>query len=319
MKVIVQIPCFNEEETLPLTLRDIPRNIEGVDSVEILIVDDGSTDKTVSIAKELGVHHIISNVCNKGLAYSYVTALDACLRLGADIIVNTDGDNQYKGEDIPKLIAPILRGEAELVIGDRQTDTIKHFSATKKRLQKVGSWVVRKLSDTDITDAVSGFRAISRKAAMRMNIVTGYSYTVESIIQAGKKGLAITSVPVGTNGKTRESRLVKSVPRFISRQINTMLRMYTMYQPLRVFFLLGFLFIFLGLIPSTRFLYFYISGTGSGHIQSLILASIFFVIGFQILVLGLIGDVISFNRRLIEETLLRVRQIEIDHLCLKRH
>jgi len=318
MKVIVQIPCFNEEKTLPLTLRDIPRSMEGVDSVEILIVDDGSTDKTVAIAKELGVNHIVSNVCNKGLAYSYVTALDACLRLGADIIVNTDGDNQYKGQDIPKLIAPILRGEAELVVGDRQTDTIEHFSNAKKKLQKMGSWVVRLLSDTDIADAVSGFRAISRKAAMRMNIVTGYSYTVESIIQAGKKGLAITSVPVGTNNKTRESRLVKSVPRFISRQINTMLRMYTMYQPLRVFFMIGFLFILLGLIPSMRFLYFYISGTGSGHIQSLILASIFFVIGFQILVLGLIGDVISFNRRLIEETLLRVRRIEIDHLCPKR-
>ena len=318
MKVIIQIPCFNEEKTLPLTLRDIPRTIEGVDSVEILVVDDGSTDKTVAVAKELGVHHIVRNVCNKGLAYTYITALDACLRLGADIIVNTDGDNQYNGQDIPKLIAPILRGEAELVVGDRQTDSIEHFSKAKKRLQKVGSWVVRMLSDTDISDAVSGFRAISRKAAMRMNIVTGYSYTVESIIQAGKKGLAVTSVPVGTNEKTRESRLVKSIPRFVFRQINTMLRMYTMYQPLRVFFLIGSFFILAGMIPSLRFLYFYIFETGSGHIQSLILASILFIVGFQILVLGLIGDVISFNRRLIEEALLRVRRIELDHLCAKR-
>jgi hypothetical protein len=272
----------------------------------------------VEVAKKLGVNHIVSNVCNKGLAYTYVTALDACLRLGADIIVNTDGDNQYKGEDIPKLIAPILRGEAELVVGDRQTDSIAHFSRSKKGLQRVGSSVVRFLSGTDIRDAVSGFRAISRKAAMKMNIVTGYSYTVESIIQAGKKGLAVTSVPIGTNGKTRESRLVKSVFKFVSMQINTMVRMYTMYQPLRVFFLIGMLFIITGMIPSLRFLYYYISGTGSGHIQSLILASILFIVGFQILVLGLIGDVISFNRRLIEETLLRVRRIEFDYLCEKR-
>jgi glycosyltransferase involved in cell wall biosynthesis len=270
MKVIIQIPCFNEETTLPQTIKDIPSKIEGVDSVEILIVDDGSTDKTVEVAKKLGVNHIVSNVCNKGLAYTYVTALDACLRLGADIIVNTDGDNQYKGEDIPKLIAPILRGEAELVVGDRQTDSIAHFSRSKKGLQRVGSSVVRFLSGTDIRDAVSGFRAISRKAAMKMNIVTGYSYTVESIIQAGKKGLAVTSVPIGTNGKTRESRLVKSVFKFVSMQINTMVRMYTMYQPLRVFFLIGMLFIITGMIPSLRFLYYYISGTGSGHIQSLI-------------------------------------------------
>jgi glycosyltransferase involved in cell wall biosynthesis len=318
MKVIVQIPCFNEETTLPLTIKDIPSKIEGVDSIEILIVDDGSTDKTVEVAKKLGVNHIVSNVCNKGLAYTYVTALDACLRLGADIIVNTDGDNQYKGQDIPKLIAPILRGEAELVVGDRQTDSIEHFSRSKKGLQRVGSSVVRFLSGTDIRDAVSGFRAISRKAAMRMNIVTGYSYTVESIIQAGKKGLAVTSVPIGTNGKTRESRLVKSIPRFVSMQINTMVRMYTMYQPLRVFFLIGMLFIITGMIPSLRFVYYYISGTGSGHIQSLILASILFIVGFQILVLGLIGDVISFNRRLIEETLLRVRRIEFDYLGEKR-
>ncbi len=318
MKVIIQIPCFNEENTLPLTIKDIPRSIKGVDSVEILIVDDGSTDKTVEVAKELGVNHIVSNVCNKGLAYTYVTALDACLKLGADIIVNTDGDNQYKGQDIPKLIEPILKGEAELVVGDRQTDSIEHFSRSKKGLQRIGSSVVRFLSGTDIRDAVSGFRAISRKAAMRMNIVTGYSYTVESIIQAGKKGLAVTSVPIGTNGKTRESRLVKSIPKFVSMQINTMVRMYTMYQPLRVFFLIGMLFILAGMVPSIRFVYFYIYGNGSGHIQSLILASILFIVGFQILVVGLIGDVVSFNRRLIEETLLRVRKIEFDHLCVKR-
>ena len=314
MKLIVQIPCYNEERSLPQTVKDIPRKIDGIDQVEILIIDDGSTDKTVEIAKEIGVDHIVRNICNKGLARSFLAGLDACLRLGADIIVNTDGDNQYKGEDIPKLIAPILKGKTDIVIGDRQTDKVAHFGFAKKKLQKIGSWVIRGLSETDVPDAVSGFRAFRREAAMQMNIVSPFSYTIETIIQAGKKQLAVTSVPIGTNPKTRESRLFKSIPRFIERSLTTMIRMYTMYQPLRVFFYIGFFFILAGLIPSVRFLIYYFMGQGSGHIQSLIFASILFIVGFQVLVVGLVADVISFNRRLIEETLLRVRRMEFDHL-----
>jgi glycosyltransferase involved in cell wall biosynthesis len=314
MKLIVQIPCYNEEKTLPQTIQDIPRQIEGIDSVEILIIDDGSTDKTADIAKNIGVDHIIQNTFNKGLAETFITGIDACLRLDADIIVNTDGDNQYKGSDIPKLVAPILAGKAEIVIGDRQTSSISHFSTLKKILQKIGSMVVRRLSGTDIPDTVSGFRAFSRNAAMQINIVSSYSYTVETIIQAGKKKLRITSVPIETNPKTRESRLVKSIPRFILSQLNTMIRMYTMYKPLRAFAYLGGCCILCGLIPSVRFLVYYFMGQGSGHIQSLILAAILFVIGFQFLILGLIGDVISFNRKLLEDTLKRVKNIEIKNL-----
>ena len=313
MKLIVQIPCYNEEQTLPLTVKDIPRQIDRVDQVEILIIDDGSTDRTVQIAKEIGVDHIVKNTCNKGLARTFLSGLSASLRLGADIIVNTDGDNQYKGQDIPKLIAPILKGQADIVIGDRQIDKIPHFSALKKKLQKIGSWVVRRLSGIDVPDAVSGFRAFSKEAAMQMNIVSPYSYTIETVIQAGKKYLAVTSVPIGTNPKTRESRLFKSIPKFLERSLTTMIRMYTMYQPLRVFFYIGCLCILGGLIPSVRFLVYHFMGEG-GHIQSLILAAILFIVGFQVLVVGLVADVISFNRRLIEETLLRVKHIELDHL-----
>jgi len=273
MKLIVQIPCYNEEQTLPETVKDIPRKIDGIDQVEILIIDDGSTDKTVEIAKEIGVDHIVRNICNKGLARTFLAGLDASLKLGADIIVNTDGDNQYKGEDIPKLIEPILKEEADIVIGDRQTDKVAHFGFAKKKLQKIGSWVIRGLSETDVPDAVSGFRAFRRQAAMQMNIVSPFSYTIETIIQAGKKHLAVTSVPIGTNPKTRESRLFKSIPNFIERSLTTMIRMYTMYQPLRVFFYIGFFFILAGFIPSIRFLIYYFMGQGGGHIQSLILRS----------------------------------------------
>ncbi len=312
MKLIVQIPCFNEEHTLPQTVADIPRQIEGIDHVEILVIDDGSTDNTVEVAKQTGVNHIIRNTRNKGLALTFMVGLDACLRLGADIIVNTDGDNQYKGEDIPKLIAPILAGKAEFVIGDRQTDTIPHFSNTKKRLQKIGSLVVRLLSSTDVPDAVSGFRALSRKVGMQMNIVSPYSYTIETIIQAGRQKMAITSVPIRTNPKTRESRLFKNIPKFLAYQLSTMIRMYTMYQPLKAFFFVGGMCIIGGLIPSLRFLYFYLLNEGAGHIQSLIFAAILFLVGFQMLVLGLLGDIISFNRRLTEEILLRIKRLELE-------
>lgn len=314
MKLIVQIPCHNEEKTLPQTVRDIPRQIEKIEQVEILVIDDGSNDKTVEIAKEIGVDHIVKNIRNKGLARTFLAGLDASLRLGADIIVNTDGDNQYKGQDIPKLIAPILKGEADIVIGDRQTDKIPHFSSTKKKLQKFGSFVVRILSNTDVPDAVSGFRAFSRDAAMQMNIVSAFSYTIETIIQAGKKNLVVTNVPVRTNPKTRESRLFQSIPKFLEHSLTTMIRTYAMYKPLRLFFYIGCLCVLGGLIPSIRFLFYYFMGQGSGHIQSLILAAILFIIGFQVFMIGLVADVISFNRKLIEETLLRVRRMEFDHL-----
>ena len=312
MKLIVQIPCFNEEASLPQTIKDIPRKIPGVDTIEILIIDDGSTDKTVETARGCGVDHIIRNTKNKGLAQSFIAGLDACLRLGADIIVNTDGDNQYRGQDIPKLIEPIMKGEADFVIGDRQTDRIDHFSKGKKRLQKIGSFIVRILSKTEVPDVVSGFRAISRGTALQMNVVSSFSYTIETLIQAGNKDLAVTSVPIGTNPKTRDSRLFKSMPHFLMYQLSTLIRMYTMYKPLRVFFFIGCTLILAGLIPSVRFLVYYFMGDGAGHIQSLIFAAIMFIVGFQVLMIGLLADVISFNRRLIEETLVRVRRMEFD-------
>lgn len=311
MKLIVQIPCFNEEETLPQTIRDIPREINGISEVEILVVDDGSTDNTIDTAIKNGVDHIVRHTSNKGLAKTFSTGMDACLRLGADIIVNTDGDNQYKGEDIPKLIEPLLKQEADMVVGDRQTDEIPHFSPVKKKMQKIGSFVVRQLSETSTLDTVSGFRAFSRETALQLNIVSSFSYTIETVIQAGKKHLTVASVPVGTNPKNRESRLFKSIPNFLERSITTMIRIYTMYQPLRTFFYIGSCFIVGGMIPSFRFVYFYLTGAGTGHIQSLILAAILFIIGFQVYLIGLLADVIGFNRKLTEEILLRVRRIEM--------
>jgi len=313
MKLIVQIPCYNEEQTLPQTYDDIPKEIDGIDSVQVLIIDDGSTDKTVEVARKIGVDFIVQNAKNKGLARTFKAGMDACLRLGADIIVNTDGDNQYNGQDIPKLIKPILDRRADIVVGDRQTDTIPHFSPFKKKMQRLGSFVVQKLSETSVPDTVSGFRAFSREAALQMNVVSPFSYTIETVIQAGKKHLAITSVPIGTNPKTRESRLFKSIPNFIERSVSTMIRVYTMYQPLRVFFYIGCLAFILGLIPSFRFLFQYLLGNGSGHIQSLIFAAIMFIIGFQAVMIGMLADVIGFNRKLIEEILVKVRKIELEH------
>ncbi len=314
MKLIVQIPCLNEEFTLPQTVADIPRHIEGIDRVEILIIDDGSSDRTVEVAREIGVDHVVCNLNNKGLAASFRIGLDACLRLGADIIVNTDGDNQYQGRDIAKLVAPIVKGQADIVIGDRQTDTIPHFELHKKILQKFGSAIVRILSGAKIPDAVSGFRAFSRDAAMQLNILTHYSYTVETILQAGKRNLAVASVPVGTNPKTRESRLVRNIPSFVINQFNTMTRMYAMHQPLRYFFIISMVIIGGGLVPVVRFLHFYLKGQGDGHIQSLIIGGALLMIGFQVLAIGFLGDLLAFNRRLIEEVLVRVKRIEIDYL-----
>jgi glycosyltransferase involved in cell wall biosynthesis len=312
MKLIVQIPCLNEEETLPRTLRDIPRKIPGIDKVEILVIDDGSTDRTVEIARKHGADHIVRLTNNKGLAEAFMTGLNTALQLGADIIVNTDGDNQYRGSDIPKLIQPILEGKADIVIGDRQIDKIKHFSWIKKKLQKLGSWVVRQVSNTDIPDATSGFRAFSREAALQINVISRFTYTLETIIQAGKKNLAITSVPVETNEKLRESRLFSSIPKYIQRSIATIFRIYSVYEPLKIFVILGSVIFAAGLAISLRFLYFFFTGQGAGHIQSLILAAVLFIMGFQTIVMGLMADLIGANRRLLESALYKIRKLEVD-------
>ncbi len=311
IKLIIQIPCFNEEHTLPETIADLPDTIKGIDVIETLIIDDGSTDRTVEVAKELGVNHIIRNTNNRGLARSFRKGLDACLGLGADIIVNTDGDNQYAGWDIAKLVQPIIDGKAEIVIGDRQTHKIKHFSPFKKFLQKLGSRVVRQLSGTDVPDVVSGFRAISRDAALKLNILSPYSYTIEMVIQAGKKNMAIAHVPVAINPKTRDSRLFKSIPSFVGRQLSSMIRMYAMYEPLRVFFYIGLTLSIIGALPVIRFLYFYFIGNGAGHLQSLVLGGVLLIIGFITFMIGLVADLISFNRQLTEITLEKIRKIEL--------
>lgn len=311
VKLIVQIPCHNEEATLPQTVADIPYEIAGVDRVEILVIDDGSTDRTVEVARKIGVDHIVRHRGNRGLARTYRTGIDTAVRLGADIIVNTDGDNQYAGGDIPKLIGPILRGEADIVVGDRQTDTIAHFSPVKKRLQRVGSRVIGTISGVPVPDAVSGFRAISRDAAVQMNIVSSFSYTIEMLIQAGKKRLAVAVVPVATNPKTRESRLFRSVPRFLKRSLTTLVRIYAMYEPLKVFFVIGFTLTALGVAPMVRFLFFYFSGQGAGHLQSLVIGGALLVIGFVTFLIGLVADLVGHNRQLLEMTLEKVRRLEI--------
>ncbi|MCI5166150.1 MAG: glycosyltransferase family 2 protein [Candidatus Electrothrix sp. GM3_4] len=314
MKLIIQIPCLNEEQTLPLTIADLPKSVHGIDKIEILIIDDGSTDRTVEVAQELKVDHIVRNVGTLGLARSFRKGLDACLAHGADIIVNTDGDNQYVGQDIAKLVQPIVEGKADIVIGDRRTSEIEHFSPLKKILQKLGSRVVRQLSGTQVPDAVSGFRALSRNAALRMNIISPYSYTVEMLIQAGKKKIAIAHVPIRTNPNTRESRLFTSIPTFIGRQLSSMLRMYSMFEPLRVFATIGLLIFTLGIFPVIRFLWYYFSGEGQGHIQSLIIGGVLMNLGFLTLMIGLLADLISFNRKLIEITLEKIRKIELGQI-----
>ena len=312
MKLIIQIPCYNEEATLPRTLADLPRAIPGIDVIEVLVVDDGSTDRTAEVARTNGVAHVIRHKSNRGLARAFRTGLDACLRLGADIIVNTDGDNQYAGRDIAALCQPILQGTADIVVGNRQTDQIGHFSPLKRRLQRTGSAVVRALSETDVADVVSGFRALSREAALQINILSPFSYTVEMVIQAGKKHMAITSVPVGTNAVTRSSRLFKSLPRFIRDQVTTMVRMYSMDQPLRVFFLIGTALFLLGAAPILRFLWFWLQGDTDGRLQSLIIGGVLVMMGFVTLMIGLLADLIQFNRQLLEMILARLKTQEYD-------
>jgi len=313
MKLVIQIPCLNEEETLPATLATIPHTIPGIDIIELLIIDDGSTDRTIEIARQHGVHHVVRHVRNKGLAEAFQSGIDASLRLGADIIVNTDGDNQYPQEAIPQLVAPILEHRADIVIGDRQTDTIEHFSPAKKVLQKFGSWVVRKGSGTNVPDAPSGFRAYSREAALRLNVVTKHSYTLETIIQAGKKNLVIEAIPVKTNKVTRPSRLMRGTWDYIKKQGATILRIYAMYEPLKFFALTGASLCTLGVIFLLRYLFYRITGaaTGARYIQSVIAGGSLLTIGILIALIGLIADLISNVRRLQEDTLYRVKKMEL--------
>jgi glycosyltransferase involved in cell wall biosynthesis len=311
MKLIIQIPCLNEEESLPQTLHDLPKQIEGVDQIEILVIDDGSTDRTSEVARQNGVDHIVRLTKRKGLAYVFHSGLDASLKKGADIIVNTDADGQYKGTDIPRLVQPIVQGKADIVIGNRNIEHVKQFSWLKKKLQRIGSSVVRMLSGSDIPDATTGFRAYSREAALRINIISEYTYTLESIIQAGHKNLAIENITVDTNRVTRPSRLFKSISEYIKRSVVTMVRVWAMFNPLRLFMNLGIISLCIGVVISSRFLLAFMMYCYAGKIQKLILAAIFLIVGFQLLIIGLVTDLISANRRLIEDVLLRVKKIEL--------
>lgn len=311
-KLIIQIPCYNEEATLGIALSELPRHIPGINCVEWLIINDGSKDKTVEVAKSFGVDHIINLSHNQGLAKAFMTGIEACLIAGADIIVNTDADNQYCADDIPKLIEPILSKRAEIVIGTRPISKIKHFSPLKKILQKLGSWVVRLASNTDIPDAPSGFRAISRSAAMQLNVFNEYTYTLEMIIQAGQKGIAITSVPIRTNKYLRPSRLVKSISGYVQRSLFTILRIFMTYQPLRFFTILGSIPFTIGFMLGVRWLLLFFSGTTRTRIPSLILAAILIIIGVQLWVFGLVADLMAVNRKMLEEIQLRMRRAEIE-------
>ena len=313
MKLIIQIPCLNEEKTLPLVIKDIPKRIEGISVIETLVIDDGSTDKTAQLAKELGVNHVVQLYSNYGLAHAFMVGLNSALEFGADIIVNTDGDNQYNGHDIPRLIKPILDKRADIVIGDREVETIKHFSSTKIFLQKLGSWVVRQLSGTNIPDVTSGFRAYSKEAALQVNIVSKFSYTLETILMAGKKNIPITHVAIRTNQKLRESRLFKSTWSYLKKSMVTIVRIYAMYEPLKVFSYIGGTSFFLGFLLGCRYLYFFFIESTAGHVQSLILSAILIIVGFQIILIGLVADLISVNRRYIENCLYRVRKSEIGY------
>lgn len=310
MKLIIQIPCLNEATTLPATLAQLPRSLPGIDEIEVLIVDDGSKDGTSEVARALGVAHVVTFERNRGLAAAFTAGLDASVKAGADIIVNTDADNQYQASDIAKLVEPILAGRAEIVVGDRGVASLENFSPLKRKLQVLGSQVVGRAAELETPDATSGFRAISRDAALKTLVLSNYSYTLESLIQAGARRAAVEFVPIGINPQTRPSRLMKSIPHYIRKSGVTILRAYTMYRPLRVFLTTGLLFIGLGMIPAIRFVYFYVTGNRVGHVQSLILAAILIVVGFQVLLIGLLADLISFNRKIAEEAVYRVRKLE---------
>ncbi len=312
MKLIIQIPCLNEEASLPVTLNDLPKKIEGIDSIETLVIDDGSTDKTIEVARSLNVNHILKFTNNKGLAKAFMYGINHALKLGADIIVNTDADNQYCGEDIAKLVQPILQKKADIVIGNRQVETIRHFSPIKIFLQKFGSWIVGQLSGTNIPDATSGFRAYSREAALQMYVVSDFTYTVETIISAGKKNLAIEHIPVRTNEKLRESRLFPSIQIYLRRSLMTMLKVYSMYRPLKLFTIAGGTALLMGFSIGCRYLYFFFQGKTEGHIQSLILSAILLIVGFQVCMMGISAELIAVNRQLLEDIQIRIKKSELE-------
>jgi glycosyltransferase involved in cell wall biosynthesis len=311
MKLIIQIACYNEEETIAETLKALPKKLEGIDKIEILIVNDGSIDQTLAVAKKHGVDHILSFKRNQGLARSFMAGINECLKHGADIIVNTDGDNQYCADDIPKLVKPILEGKADMVVGARPISRIKHFSCTKKIMQKIGSWLVRRVSHTEVQDAPSGFRAITRNAALKLNVFNTFTYTHETIIQGGLKNMVILNVPVRVNAAKRPSRLFKSLPLYIIRSFIAILRMLVVYRPFRFFFTIGAIFLFAGLIFGARYLYFLIIGQGGGHIQSVILSGVLIGISFQMMLVAFIADLLGVNRKLLEEIQYRLRKQDI--------
>lgn len=307
MKLVIQIPCYNEEKSLPVTLADLPKHINGVDEIEVLIINDGSTDKTVQTAKEHGIKHIVEMPHNCGLAKAFVAGINSSLALGADIIVNTDADNQYCASDIEKLIQPILNSEADIVIGSRPVSQIEHFSPLKKLLQRLGSCVMRMVSSTSVEDAPSGFRAFSRNAALQLNVFDNYTYTLETIIQARAKGLQLVCVPISVNPDLRESKLVKNMFDYIRRSVFTMLRMFIIYRPFRFFSILAGLFLFIGMLIGVRFLWYYMGGNGTGHIQSLILSAILIITGVQVGVIGVLSELLAINRKLLEDIQRRLK------------
>lgn len=311
MKLIIQIPCYNEKSTLPATLLDLPRSVPGIDSIELLVIDDGSRDQTVQVARDLGVQHIVRHAHNRGLAMAFVSGVEAALAAGADIIVNTDADNQYCGGDVALLVKPILEGKADIVIGDRGVANSLHFSPVKRQLQRIGSWVVERTSGIAVPDATSGFRAFYREAALHLTVLSDYTYTLETLIQAGARRMTVVFVPIHTNGPTRQSRLIRSIPSFLSVSVVTILRFYTMYRPLRVFMTIGASLVSLGFLFGLRFLYFYLFGQrAAGHMQSLILTAVLIIVGFQVCLIGLIAELVRMNRKMLEEVLYRVRAME---------
>jgi glycosyltransferase involved in cell wall biosynthesis len=312
LKLIIQIPCYNEAEALPVTLKELPREVPGFSTVEWLVINDGSTDRTEEVARAHGADHVIGFTKNQGLARAFLAGLDACIKLGADVIVNTDADNQYRAADIAALVAPVIAGEADIVIGSRPIDDIASFSPVKKILQKIGSGVVRFVSKTEIADAPSGFRALSREAAMRMNVFNNYTYTLETIIQAGQKNIAITSVPVRVNGELRPSRLVRSIPSYTGKSVLTLIRIFVVYKAFRFFMSVGLFFFSLGVMVGLRFLYYFMHSNGNytGHIQSLILSAILLGIGFQTMLTAFLADLLAVNRSLMEDVQYRVKKLE---------
>lgn len=311
MKLIIQIPCHNESQVIAQTVSTLPSIIDGFDQVEYLVIDDGSKDGTAEIARAAGVHHVVTLPGHMGLAAAFTSGLDACIKYGADVIINTDADNQYQAEDIGLLVEPILAGRAQIVVGDRGVATLEAFSPFKRFLQRMGSWVVAKFSGLDIPDATSGFRALTREAALRTIVLNDYSYTLETLIQAGAHKMTVEFVKIRTNPQTRPSRLIRSIPHYLANSSTTIVRSYTMYRPLRVFSIMGGILLFGGFLLGGRFLYYYFTGQGAGHLQSIILAAILLIVGFQVLLIGLVADLIGFNRKILEEILYRTKRLEI--------